>query len=211
MILDNPTSSLDNKVTQQIMDTILKHPKWSKKTYVISTRKAGILERFDRVIFMDEGRIRFFGKPTELKQSSVYQNYEKSQEDQHTQVETNLDMRRGQEDDQQLPHSSERDYNNRYRLNNSNQDLRANSRKLKKHSRNNSKHSFEGLRSSYRHQQNSQNRFEEFNISIHSLGTFINRNAETIRGFQRDPGKKKVLKNHKNLSKTGSKFHNSSL
>ena len=192
MILDDPTSSLDNKVTQKIMDTILTDPKWSRKTYVISTRKAGILERFDKVIFMEEGEVKFYGKYSEFRESLSYKAYEKHQQHQQTHRETKLNRRTGQNNHQIFQDSNERDLGHSYRLKHSIQELPGNSRKFKKHSRKSSKHASNGLRSSDRDQLNSQNRPKEFNISIHSLGTLTNRNAQSINGFRKEPGKKKV-------------------
>ena len=77
MILDDPTSSLDNKVTSNILTTISTHPKWSKKTYIISTRKLSALRKFDRVIFMLKGAIRFFGTYSDLKLDLEFQQFEK--------------------------------------------------------------------------------------------------------------------------------------
>ena len=99
MVLDDPTSSLDNKVTEKILDVILTDEKWSRKTYIVSTRKAGILQRFDRVIFMEDGAIKFFGEPSELKRSPVYRAYEKSLKGEPDRRETRLTKGSGQGDD----------------------------------------------------------------------------------------------------------------
>ena len=79
MILDDPTSSLDNKVTAYILDLIMNHPKWSQKTYVIATRKMQILDQFDRVIYMENGSIKLFAPYSELREFPEFRIYEKDQ------------------------------------------------------------------------------------------------------------------------------------
>ena len=81
MILDDPTSSLDNKVTSNIIRRIYHHPKWSQKTYIISTRKISVLKKMDKVIFMEDGKITFFGPFEQLKDKKEFQEYAQEQEE----------------------------------------------------------------------------------------------------------------------------------
>ena len=61
MLLDDPTSSLDNKVSADIFNIINTHQKWSKKTFLISTKKLNVLSYVDQAIFMKNGRIIYSG------------------------------------------------------------------------------------------------------------------------------------------------------
>ena len=72
-ILDDPTSSLDNKTTHYIMENIRNDPHWSKKTFVIATNNLKMLNYADKVIHVKKGRIDFYGNPEEFKESEQYQ------------------------------------------------------------------------------------------------------------------------------------------
>ena len=72
VILDDPTSSLDNKVTSRILTRICTHPKWSQKTYIISTRKISVLKKMDKVIFIQNGKITFSGTFSQLKHKKEF-------------------------------------------------------------------------------------------------------------------------------------------
>ena len=62
LILDDPTSSLDNKVTAKIMEGIKSKPIWREKTFVISTNNIKMFDYADKVAFMRNGNVEFFGK-----------------------------------------------------------------------------------------------------------------------------------------------------
>ena len=85
MLLDDPTSSLDNKVTSNIINRICRHPEWSQKTYVISTRKISVLKKMDKVIFMENGKISFFGPYSQLKDKKEFIEYAQDQSDENDQ------------------------------------------------------------------------------------------------------------------------------
>ena len=115
-----------------------------------------------------------------MKMSSVYKNYEKSQQDQQTQVDTNLGLERGQQEEdeeEKLQNNSEIDSRKSNRL---------------KHSRfnspRNSKPEAQRLNKSY---HNRDDHFEELNISINSLidENIFNKNAQSLKGYQKEPGK----------------------
>ena len=89
MLLDDPSSSLDNKVTSNIINRICRHPKWSKKTYVISTRKISVLKKMDKVIFMENGKVSFFGPFSQLKEKKEFIDYAQANEEQEGQKNPN--------------------------------------------------------------------------------------------------------------------------
>ena len=76
-LLDDPTSSLDNKVSDTIFENIRSHPKWRDKTFIVATKKVGALKYFDRVIFMINGSICFQGTFKELKKVREFQEFMK--------------------------------------------------------------------------------------------------------------------------------------
>ena len=79
MILDDPTSSLDNKVTVNILEQLNTNPRWNQKTYIISTRKINILSKMDKVIFMEGGKVLFFGPYSQLMHKKEFQDYSQTQ------------------------------------------------------------------------------------------------------------------------------------
>ena len=81
MLLDDPTSSLDNKVTSNIINRICRHPRWSQKTYIISTRKISVLKKMDKVIFMEDGKVSFFGPFEQLKDKKEFIEYAQEEEE----------------------------------------------------------------------------------------------------------------------------------
>lgn len=69
-ILDDPTSSLDNTVSHQVMKSIKED--WDEKTFIITTNNFGLLSYFDRVIMIDNGKIIHFGTPEEIKKTKEF-------------------------------------------------------------------------------------------------------------------------------------------
>ena len=61
MILDDPTSSLDNKVTASIMEGIREGEEMKGKTFIISTNNIKMFDYADKIVFMVDGRVDFFG------------------------------------------------------------------------------------------------------------------------------------------------------
>ena len=80
MLLDDPTSSLDNKVSADIFNIINNHPRWNKKTFIISTKKLNVLDYVDQVIFMKKGRILYSGNKQGLKNLKEFEELKKFQE-----------------------------------------------------------------------------------------------------------------------------------
>ena len=85
MVLDDPTSSLDNNVTAKILTNISQRSPWNTKTYVISTRSFKMLEFVDRVIYMKKGQITFSGSFEEFQKTQDYENYLRQMEEEKKQ------------------------------------------------------------------------------------------------------------------------------
>lgn len=64
--MDDPTSSLDNTVSEMIMNSIKNDEFWSNRTFIISTNKLGLLKYLDRVIFIQDGEIIAFDTPQKI-------------------------------------------------------------------------------------------------------------------------------------------------
>ena len=75
MVLDDPTSSLDVKVTEKIFKKMAQDPKFDKKTFLVATKKIGVLDYFDKVIFMKDGKINYIGSPTHLRNHPEFQKF----------------------------------------------------------------------------------------------------------------------------------------
>jgi ABC-type glutathione transport system ATPase component len=61
LILDDPTSSLDTKVTDQIFSYVTREAPWSEKTFVVSTNNIKTFDYADKIIIIKKGKIMFFG------------------------------------------------------------------------------------------------------------------------------------------------------
>ena len=62
------------------MEGIRSKPLWKDKTYIISTRSFKMLEYADRVIYMEKGKITFFGKLADLKKRPEFKEYMQEQQ-----------------------------------------------------------------------------------------------------------------------------------
>ena len=71
-MLDDPTSSLDNKTIHYIMENIQNDDHWSTKTYLMVSNNLKTLNYCDKVVYMHKGRIQFFGTPETFKQTEQY-------------------------------------------------------------------------------------------------------------------------------------------
>ena len=67
--MDDPTSSLDNKVTQRILDNIKDMP-WLEKTFIFSTNDPGLLDQADQVVYLQEGLVTYIGAVDDIKEVS---------------------------------------------------------------------------------------------------------------------------------------------
>ena len=65
-MLDDPTSSLDSKVTAKIINKILSDEEFSQKTFMITTNNPNLLEQADKVVFLKKGRMEFVGSPKDF-------------------------------------------------------------------------------------------------------------------------------------------------
>lgn len=76
-LLDNPTSSLDTKVTAGVFNAITQHPKLMNKTFIITSNDYKLLEYCDRVIYLSDGRIQFNGTPEDYSATGIDSNLKK--------------------------------------------------------------------------------------------------------------------------------------
>ena len=91
MILDDPTSSLDNKVTADILEIITKHRKWKEKTFIISTKKLSVLDYMDDAIFLRNGSVLYSGGKEGLKSLPDFQELKILQKENQVKQEKTLD------------------------------------------------------------------------------------------------------------------------
>jgi ABC-type multidrug transport system fused ATPase/permease subunit len=66
LILDDPTSSLDTKVTDQIFSYVTNAEPWSSKTFVVSTNNIKTFDYADKIIIIQKGKVEFFGTYDEM-------------------------------------------------------------------------------------------------------------------------------------------------
>ena len=64
VLLDEPTIGLDAETEQGILDTLI--ATMQDKTLILITHHLQGIEAFDRVVFLENGRIEIDGSPTEL-------------------------------------------------------------------------------------------------------------------------------------------------
>lgn len=75
LVIDEPTSQLDPLGTEQVFD-IINLIKESGKTVILVEHKTNLLARFaDKVIVMDEGRIKMFGTAHEILTNPEIEKY----------------------------------------------------------------------------------------------------------------------------------------
>ena len=77
IILDEPTSYLDNERGTLIMHKLVQH--FADKTVIMTSHRALLFEKFDRIIQLSKGKIIQDGKPSDvlkvlLKQSTAFMN-----------------------------------------------------------------------------------------------------------------------------------------
>lgn len=70
LVLDDPTSALDQIVSSKIMRDIHKNLLLKEKTFVITTTDPKMLKYADRVIYMKNGQIIFFDSVDVLRESN---------------------------------------------------------------------------------------------------------------------------------------------
>jgi len=96
-LLDDPISALDANVGEKIMhDCILGYLK--HKTRVLVTNAVHFLPLMDKIIYINNGEIKFFGTFDELSQKQFYLGLTKKIEEQNR----NLELRKNSSSDQEL-------------------------------------------------------------------------------------------------------------
>ena len=82
LLLDNPTSALDNQTSQKIFDNLLNY--YPQVTKIIVTQKLNILRQSPHIVILEQGKITSFGTHHELtKKSQLYKLLiQKQQEEQ---------------------------------------------------------------------------------------------------------------------------------
>lgn len=71
--MDDPISSLDNKVSELILRGIREDEVLKEKTFIFSTNNLGILNHADRIIFIENGKIIYFDTLEKLKKTPEFQ------------------------------------------------------------------------------------------------------------------------------------------
>jgi ABC-type transport system involved in cytochrome bd biosynthesis fused ATPase/permease subunit len=71
-LLDDPTSSLDNKTVKRIMFNLKNGEDFKNKTIVMTTNDTNLLKFADKLIFMSEGLIMFQGTFDDLQNQPQY-------------------------------------------------------------------------------------------------------------------------------------------
>ena len=74
-LLDDPLSALDTKIASKLLDSIMQHPKFSKKTFLFSTNNESYLKYADRILYIDDGKLVFNGTFEEFKGHKTYKSY----------------------------------------------------------------------------------------------------------------------------------------
>ena len=86
-LLDDPLSSLDNKVANQIMRSLFKDKTglWVEKTFLMVTSNLGVLSFFDRVLILDKGELAFDGGFEALKANKLFKELQAEDAEQKNQ------------------------------------------------------------------------------------------------------------------------------
>jgi len=72
LILDEPTKGLDRHNEEQIMSNILAHVKQQQQSLLVITHKPLMLEKMDKIIVMEQGKIVAQGEHSQLLNSNDY-------------------------------------------------------------------------------------------------------------------------------------------
>ena len=70
VLVDEPFSALDPQTERELIDALFETR--ADKTLIVITHHLAEIERFDRVVFIEDGRIALDGSPSELKENSPY-------------------------------------------------------------------------------------------------------------------------------------------
>ena len=72
LILDEPTKGLDRRNEEDVMNNILAHVKQQKQSLLVITHKPLMLEKMDKIIVMEQGKITAQGNHQQLYNSNNY-------------------------------------------------------------------------------------------------------------------------------------------
>ncbi|MEY8215946.1 MAG: ATP-binding cassette domain-containing protein, partial [Colwellia sp.] len=72
LILDEPTTGLDRRNEKIIMDNILAHVAQQQQSLVIITHKPLMLDKMDKIVLMEQGKIIVQGSHQQLLESNTY-------------------------------------------------------------------------------------------------------------------------------------------
>jgi ABC-type multidrug transport system fused ATPase/permease subunit len=81
ILLDDPLSAVDSNTENELMNKLI-FGQWKNKTKIIVTHRLAHLDRFDKILFLNHGKMEAFGSLNELLISSplfvdFYKNHEK--------------------------------------------------------------------------------------------------------------------------------------
>jgi ATP-binding cassette subfamily C protein CydC len=72
LILDEPTKGLDRRNEQEIMNNILAHVNQQQQSLLVITHKPLMLEKMDKIVLMEQGKIIAQGRHQQLLENSGY-------------------------------------------------------------------------------------------------------------------------------------------
>lgn len=72
LILDEPTKGLDRRNEEEVMNNILAHVKQHKQSLLVITHKPLMLEKMDKIVVMEQGKITAQGNHQQLYNSNNY-------------------------------------------------------------------------------------------------------------------------------------------
>ena len=75
-IFDDPISSVDSIVYNKILDLVIKNF-LKKKTVIFSSNDIKYAHFFDKVIFIEKEKVKFFGDFKDLEQKNFFQDFKR--------------------------------------------------------------------------------------------------------------------------------------
>ena len=72
LILDEPTKGLERRNEELVMSNILAHVKKNKQSLLVITHKPLMLDKMDKIIVMEHGKITAQGSHQQLYSSNTY-------------------------------------------------------------------------------------------------------------------------------------------
>ena len=99
-IFDDPLSALDAYVGMNLFKEVFCNY-LQNKTVIISTHSLQYLNMFDRVIFMEDGKIKWFGPPKELTTQPFYEEFSKLIQNNKTDIDNSKDNQESSTNEEQ--------------------------------------------------------------------------------------------------------------